>query len=75
MKRTDISLNILEEFNCSSLFDIGKSCVTGISILKARVDPVLYSHLCLMILRVNSEFPGQGLVSILHLGIMRLPLE
>ena len=31
---------------------------------KARVDPssvALCSHLCVMILRVNSEFPGLGL--------------
>ena len=47
---------------------------------KARVDPSLpafYSHLCVMILRVNFEFPGQGqsLVPILHLGMVRLLLE
>ena len=47
---------------------------------KARVDPsspVLYSHLSIMILRVNSEFPGLGLVPIviLHLGMVGLLLE
>ena len=45
---------------------------------KARVDPSL-SALCsclnIMILRVNSEFPGLGLVPILHLGMVRLPLQ
>ena len=36
----------------------------------------LYSHLHVMILlRVNSEFPGQDLVPSLHLGMVRLPLE
>ena len=45
---------------------------------KARVDlssPALCSHLRIMILRVNSEFPGQGLVPVLHLDMVRLLLE
>ena len=45
---------------------------------KARVDPslpALCSHLHVMILRVNSEFPGLGLVPVLHLDMMRLLLE
>ena len=46
--------------------------------VKARVDassPALCSHLCVIILRVNSEFPGLGLVPILHFGMVRLLLE
>ena len=45
---------------------------------KVRVDPsllVLYCHLYIMILRVNSEFSGPGLIPILHLVMVRLPLE
>ena len=44
----------------------------------AMVDqslPALCSRLCAMILRVNSEFPGLGLVPILHLGMVMLLLE
>ena len=45
---------------------------------KARVDallPVLSVAYTQWILRVNSDFPNQGLVLILHLGVVRLPLE
>ena len=45
---------------------------------KARVDlssSVLCSHLCIIILKVNSEFPGQDLVQNLLPGIVRLPLD
>ena len=43
-------------------------------VFKAKVDPsspALCSHLHIMILRVNSEFPDQG--PILHLGMVQLP--
>ena len=45
---------------------------------KARVDvpsPALNVTCALWILGVNSDFPSQGLVSILHLGMVRLPQE
>ena len=45
---------------------------------KAGVDPsspVLCSHFHIMILRINSEFSGLGLVPILHFSMLRLPLE
>ena len=41
---------------------------------KARIDApslVLYSHLHI----TDSDWPGQGLVPILYLGMVRLPLD
>ena len=34
--------------------------------------PVLCSHFCIMVLRINADYPGRSLVPVLHLGMMRL---
>ena len=70
LKKIVVTSNHFVEPLVLSVWDFGWLCPW-----KARVDPslpALYSHLYIMILRVNSELSGLSLVPILHLGMMRL---